>query len=198
MTTDKITDYIEKNAHWKTELNLLRELMLQTGMEETVKWGGPVYMASNGQNVLGLGGFKNHFCIWFFQGALLKDTHKKLLNAQEGKTSAMLQWRFESIDEVDEALVLAYAKEALANAEANKKVAPKKKTIVETPIELEEAIKNDKQLKSQFEALTPYKQKEYKEHIGSAKQEKTRIARLEKCIPMILAGKGLNDKYKNC
>lgn len=198
MTTDKITAYIEKNAHWKTELMLLRKLMLQTGMEETVKWGGPVYMASNGQNVLGLGGFKHHFCIWFFQGALLKDNHKKLLNAQEGKTSAMLQWRFENIDEVDEKLVLAYAKEALTNAEANKKVVPKKKTIVETPIELEEAIKNDKQLKSQFEALTPYKQKEYKEHIGSAKQEKTRIARLEKCIPMILAGKGLNDKYKNC
>lgn len=198
MTTDKITAYIEKNAHWKAELTLLRKLMLQTGMEETVKWGAPVYMASNGQNVLGLGGFKHHFCIWFFQGALLKDTHKKLLNAQEGKTSAMLQWRFESIDEVDEKLVLAYAKEALTNAEANKKVAPKKKTIVETPIELEEAIKNYKQLKTQFEALTPYKQKEYKEYIGSAKQEKTRIARLEKCIPMILAGKGLNDKYKNC
>jgi uncharacterized protein YdeI (YjbR/CyaY-like superfamily) len=198
MTTDKITAYIEKNARWKAELTLLRKLMLQTGMEETVKWGAPVYTASNSQNVLGLGGFKHHFCIWFFQGALLKDSHKKLLNAQEGKTNAMLQWRFEHINEVDEKLVLAYAKEALANAEANKKVAPIKKTAVEMPIELQEAIKNDKQLKKQFETLTPYKQKEYKEHIGSAKQEKTRIARLEKCIPMILAGTGLNDKYKNC
>jgi uncharacterized protein YdeI (YjbR/CyaY-like superfamily) len=198
MTTDKITAYIEKNARWKAELTLLRKLMLQTGMEETVKWGAPVYTASNSQNVLGLGGFKHHFCIWFFQGALLKDSHKKLLNAQEGKTNAMLQWRFEHINEVDEKLVLAYAKEALANAEANKKVAPIKKTAVEMPIELEEVLKSDKQLKSQFEKLTPYKQKEYKEHIGSAKQEKTRIARLEKCIPMILAGTGLNDKYKNC
>jgi len=195
---EKITAYIEKNAHWKAELKLLRKLMLQTGMEETVKWGGPVYMASNGQNVLGLGGFKHHFCIWFFQGALLKDTHKKLLNAQEGKTSAMLQWRFEHMEEVDEKLVLAYAKEALANAEASKKVAPKKKASIKMPVELEAALKNDTQLKLKFEALTPYKQKEYKEHIGSAKQEKTRTARLEKCTPMILDGKGLNDKYKNC
>jgi len=198
MTPNKITAYIGKNSHWKAELTLLRKLMLQTGMEETVKWGGPVYMASNGQNVLGLGGFKHHFCIWFFQGALLKDADKKLLNAQEGKTSGMLQWRFEGLDEIDEKLVLAYAKEALANAEANKKVAPKKKATVEMPGELEEALKNDKQLKSGFEALSPFKQKEYKKHIGSAKQEKTRITRLEKCIPMILDGKGLNDKYKNC
>lgn len=198
MNTDKITAYIDKNSHWKKELNLLRKLVIQTGMEETIKWGAPVYMASNGQNVLGLAGFKNHFCIWFFQGALLKDTHKKLLNAQEGKTSAMLQWRFESIDEVDEKLVLAYAKEALANAEANKKATPKKKVAIEMPTELEVALKNNQQLQLQFEALTPYKQKEFMEHIGGAKQEKTRIARLEKCIPIILDGKGLNDKYKNC
>lgn len=198
MTQDKITAYIEKNSNWKAELTLLRKLIQQTGMVETVKWGAPVYTASNGQNVLGLGGFKQHFCIWFFQGALLKDNHKKLLNAQEGKTNAMLQWRFENIDEINEKLVLAYAKEALANAEANKKVAPKKKASVEMPVELEKALKNDKQLKSQFEALTSYKQKEYKEHIGSAKQEKTRLARLEKCIPMIHTGAGLNDKYKNC
>jgi len=195
---EKITAYIEKNAHWKAELTLLRKLMLQTGMEETVKWGSPVYMASNGQNVLGLGGFKHHFCIWFFQGALLKDTHKKLLNAQEGKTSAMLQWRFEHINEVDEKLVLAYAKEALTNAETLKKAAPKKKAEIEMPSELDQALKDNSKLKAQFDSLTPYKQKEYKEHIGSAKQEKTRIARLEKCIPMILDGKGLNDKYKNC
>lgn len=198
MTKDKITAYIEKKTHWKAELTLLRKLMLQTGMEETIKWGGPVYMASNGQNVFGLGGFKHHFCIWFFQGALLKDTQKKLLNAQEGKTSAMLQWRFEKLADLDEKLVLAYAKEALVNAESNKKVAPKKKATIEIPVELQQAFKNDKQLKSQFEALTPYKQKEYKEHISSAKQDKTRIARLEKCIPMIRNGIGLNDKYKNC
>ncbi len=189
--------YLEKQSHWKEELLLLRKLLLQTGMEETIKWGAPVYVAHS-KNIVGLAGFKNHFCFWFFQGALLKDTHKKLLNAQEGKTQAMRQWRFENIEEIEPDLVLAYVNEAIAHAKAGKEIKPQKKKEVAMSVELEQAVKQDSHLLDCFKALTPYKQKEYKEHIGSAKQEKTRIARLEKCLPMIKDGKGLNDKYKNC
>ncbi len=197
MVSDKVTAYIEKDEHWKKELTKLRTILKKTTLEETIKWGAPVYVA-HGKNVLAIAGFKNHCCIWFFQGVFLKDPNKKLINAQKGKTKALRQWRFESFDEIDESIVLAYAIEAIANAKAGKEIKPEKSKKIELPVELKEAFKKNAALKQNFDALTPYKQKEYKEHIGSAKQEKTRRNRLEKCIPIILEGKGLNDKYKNC
>lgn len=197
MATDKVTAYIEKQTHWKEALSKLRSILKNTSLEETIKWGAPVYV-TNGKNVLAIAGFKNYCCIWFYQGVFLKDSQKKLFNAQEGKTKALRQWRFESIDEIDEKLVLNYAEEAIANAKAGKEIKPAKNKEIELPLELKEALNKNTALKQCFDALTPYKQKEYKEHIGSAKQEKTRLNRLEKCIPMILKGIGLNDKYKNC
>jgi len=81
---------------------------------ETVKWSAPVYTV-NGKNVLGLGAFKKHFGIWFFNGVFMKDEHKLLVNAQENKTKALRQMRFETIEEIDKNLVLLYVKEAIEN-----------------------------------------------------------------------------------
>ncbi|WP_299118038.1 YdeI family protein [uncultured Winogradskyella sp.] len=193
-----VEEYIETNSHWQDALELLRSIVLKTELNEAVKWSAPVYDL-NGKNVLGLGAFKHHFCIWFFNGVFLKDEHKLLVNAQEGKTKGLRQMRFDKIEDVNKDQVLAYVKEAIENQRAGKeiKIERKGKTVV-IPEELKAALSNDQDLQLTFEALTPGKQREYCEHIASAKREVTKLSRLEKIIPMILNGVGLHDKYKNC
>lgn len=194
----EIEKFIAKHEKWQEGLIVLHETIMQHGYEATIKWGAPTYVA-NGQNVIGLGAFKHHFGVWFFQGALLKDKAKVLVNAQE-KTKALRQLKYKAVDEIDLKIVSAYAKEAKANAEAGKEVPKAKPNTkkVETPDLLQEKLNTDLELKEAFKALPPYKRKEYKLHILDAKREATKISRLEKIIPMIKAGVGLNDKYKNC
>lgn len=93
---------------------------------EKIKWGGIVYVL-NGKNVIGIGGFKNYFTIWFFNGVLLQDKKHLLVNAQEGVTKSLRQWRFTSIEEVDEAAVLDYIKEAIENEKQGKTNKPENK-----------------------------------------------------------------------
>ncbi len=193
-----VEEYIETNAHFDEALTILRNIINTTELEETIKWSAPVY-ALNGKNVVGLGAFKNHFGIWFFNGVFLKDEHGILVNAQENKTKALRQMRFESIAGIDEDIVLSYLKEAIENQRLGKEIKPdrsKKETII--PEELKAALDSDKVYKTAFEALSPSKQREYCEHIASAKRDATKISRLEKIKPMILQNKGLHDKYKNC
>ena len=195
--SEKINNYIQKNSHWKEELTLLRSIFQKTELKEEVKWGIPAYTL-NGSLVAGLGAFKNHYAIWFHQGVFLKDSQKQLVNAQDGKTKAMRQWKFTVENTIDSKLVMAYIIEAIVNAKAGKKVKPQQKKELIIPPLLLEALKKNKKLNNQFNKLTPGKQREYAEHIGSAKRESTQISRLEKCTPLILDGKGLYDKYKNC
>ena len=109
------------------------------------------------------------------------------------------QWRFQNSSEINAEQVTDYVVEAIANQKAGKEIkAAAKNTDYEMPEELAEAIANDAELADKFSALAPYKQKEYAVHIGSAKREPTRVSRLEKAIPMIREGIGLNDKYRNC
>ena len=193
-----VEEYIETNEKWSEALTLLRSIMLKTELVETLKWSIPTYTINN-KNVCGIGAFKNHFGVWFFNGVFLKDEHNLLRNAQDGKTKAMRQLNFNTIEEIDKNLVLQYVKEAIENQKAGKEVKPdrtKKETVV--PEELQNAFDKDTALKEAFNSLTPYKQREYCEHIASAKREATKLSRLEKITPMILSGAGLHDKYKNC
>ncbi|MCF7560279.1 YdeI/OmpD-associated family protein [Sabulilitoribacter multivorans] len=193
-----VEEYIEENNHFADALTLLRRMINKTELEETVKWSAPVYTL-NGKNVVGLGAFKNHFGIWFFNGVFLKDEHNLLINAQENKTKALRQMRFESIEQIDKNIVLAYVKEAIENQKLGKEIKPdRSKKKLEIPIELKNALSNNTSLKDAFKTLTPYKQKEYCEYIDTAKREATKQTRLDKIKPMILKGIGLNDKYKNC
>lgn len=194
----KIDAYIEKHSNWKEALSELRAVLKQTEAIETVKWGIPTYTV-NGKNVMGIGAFKNHFGLWFFNGSFLSDPKGVLRNAQEGKTRGMRQLNWNSLDEVDLDMVRTYALEAIENQKQGKEIKPQratKKLVV--PEELKAGFEEDKHLKAAFDKLTPGRQREYADHIGSAKQEKTRLSRLEKCRPMIMSGKGLHDKYKNC
>jgi uncharacterized protein YdeI (YjbR/CyaY-like superfamily) len=192
-----VEEYIETHEHFSDALTQLRNIIISTGLNEAIKWSAPVYDL-DGKNVVGLGAFKKHFGIWFFNGVFLKDELNLLVNAQE-KTKALRQMRFESIDEINKDAVLAYVKEAIANQKAGKEIKPdrsKKKTVI--PPELKMVLDKDVAFLTSFNALTPSKQREYCEHIASAKREPTKLSRLEKIKPMILKGMGLHDKYKNC
>ncbi|MCL6294712.1 YdeI/OmpD-associated family protein [Jejuia spongiicola] len=194
--TYSVEEYIEENTHFSEALSILRNIINTTELEETVKWNAPVYTLNN-KNVIGLGAFKKHFGIWFFNGVFLEDKQNLLVNAQEEKTKALRQMRFESVKEIDKNIVLAYVKEAIENQKLGKEVKPdrsKKETII--PQELKAILASE--LKTSFESLSAYKQREYCEYISSAKREATKQTRLEKIKPMILQGVGLNDKYKNC
>lgn len=144
---------------------------------------------------MGIGGFKSYFGIWFFNGVLLKDETKVLVNAQEGVTKNLRQWRFNSVSEMNETLILEYIDEAITIEKAGLSPKPQKKPTIESPF-FENELKLDAALAKAFGQFSLYKQKEFLEYIETAKQEKTKISRFEKIKPMILENIGLNDKYK--
>ncbi len=197
MAVQTAEEYITAHPHWEKELRELREMILSTEVEETIKWGAPVYTVG-GKNVISIAAFKNHCAMWFYNGALLKENTALLENAQENKTKALRQIRFEKDEEIPVAQLRRYVEEAIQNQKEGKEIKPvrAKKTVI--PPELESAFSDDPALETAFKNLTPGKQREYCEHIIEAKREATKQSRLEKITPMIKSGAGLHDKYKNC
>lgn len=192
----KTVDEYMKNADlWWGEQQRLREILLSTGLTENLKWGGPVYTC-DGQNVVGIGGFKSCFGLWFFQGALLNDDRKVLVNAQEGTTKALRQWRMQSAKDIEPAQIKAYVREAVDLVKAGKKVGPDRKKPIIIPPELEEALAINAKARKAFHALRPGLQREFTNYVASAKRDVTKQKRVDKILPMIAAGKGLNDKYR--
>lgn len=190
--------YFEKPGPFQDVVIILRNAILSTSpnLEETVKWGRPVY-TYEGKNIVGIAAFKQHAALWFFQGALLSDPAKVLVNAQEGKTKAMLQWRFHAIGEIEKCMVKQYVAEAIKNQIQGLVVKPDRaKQPIEIPELLGRAIVKDNELKRSFFELTRGRRKDYCEYIASAKKEETKQKRLKKIVPMIKAGVGLNDKYR--
>ncbi len=196
-TAKKIAAWFKKHEQWQDLLEPLRELLLASELQETVKWGAPTYVLAD-KNVVGLGAFKNHCALWFHQGVFLKDEKKKLVNAQEGSTKGLRQWRFEQGDKINRRLVQSYIKEAIANQKEGKSIkpAPASNDRPALPVDLEKALAKNKKLQAAFAALTPGRQREYVAHINDAKREATRTSRIEKCLPLIEAGLGLHDKYR--
>lgn len=190
-----VEDYLDGHETWRPLLERLRALLNECEVEETVKWGQPCY-THEGKNVAGIGAFKEFVSVWFFQGALLRDEHGVLVNAQEGKTKAMRQWRFQSVDAIDEPLLRAYVEEAVENQRQGREIKAKRNKPVEVPDELATALAERRDAGARFDALTPGRRREYADYIADAKREETRLKRIEKVMPMILAGHGLNDKYK--
>jgi uncharacterized protein YdeI (YjbR/CyaY-like superfamily) len=190
-----VEEFIAKNGHWREILETLRPVLLSTGLEETVKWGVPVYTL-NGKNVVGMTAFKDFAALWFFQGALLEDRSAVLINAQEGKTRAQRQWRFRSIEDLDAGLVKDYVTEAVDNQQQRRAVKRAPKKSLDLPPELSAALSRNPRLKRQFEKLAPYKQRDYAEYVSTAKRNDTRQRRLAKIIPMIEQRMGLNDRYR--
>lgn len=198
MSAEKIEAYYAKEQPFKEGIARLREIALKTKMGETLKWGSPVYTVEE-KNVLGIMAFKKHFGIWFFNGVFLSDPKNVLKNAQEGKTKAMRHWKFFANNAIEPAVVLAYMEEAIENQKKGLVVKAERNTKkIEVPSLLSGALIRNKTMMAKFESLSPGKQRDYCEYISTAKQEKTKLSRLEKIKPMILEGVGLNDMYRNC
>lgn len=188
--------YINAQGEWIPALEKLRQLLLSTELEETVKWGMPVYTLQN-KNVVGIGAFKTYFGLWFYQGVFLNDPKNLLINAQEGKTMALRQMRFSALEKIDDKTILAYVEEAIQNQKDGLEIkVQRKKKKLEIPKELQQAFNQDPKLLDAFRGLTPGKKREYTEYLLEAKRADTKIRRLEKIIPMILNGIGLHDAYR--
>ncbi len=190
-------DYIkhQDKAHFNL-LTTLLNLLEETELKESIKWGIPVFTLKN-KNVIGLISLKSWVGLWFYQGSLLSDPLSVLVNAQEGKTQGMRSWKFKTHSDLKTNDVRAYIKEAIENQKLGKKVIFKKtnQEFIIPPL-LKEALDTDHVLNDHYSAFSNYKQKEFAEYISEAKREATKQNRLVKILPMIKAGIGLNDKYR--
>ncbi len=195
-TKDKLSQYYQKEHHFKKGIAALRDLAKKTEATESYKWNFPVYTIAD-KNVFGICRFKNHFGIWFFNGAFLSDPKKILENAQEGKTKAMRHWKFTSNDHIDEEGILAYLTEAIENQKKGIELKiSKKDPAISLPTLLEEALEKYPEAKKKFESFSNYKQREFCGYVENAKQKATKLKRIEKIIPLIQHGIGLNDTYR--
>ena len=189
----KVDWFFEKDGQWKSSFAKLRELALDSGLTEELKWGHPCYTLK-GKNVFLMHGFNDYCALLFLKGALLKDDHKILVQQTESVQSAR-QIRFTSAKEIVKLapVVQGYMQQAIMVEQSGKKVPLKKTVEFEMPEEFKRALKEMPDLKKAFHALTPGRQRGYLLHFAAAKQSKTREARIEKNVERILAGMGLDD-----
>ena len=185
--------YFEKDSQWRKEYAKLRKIILDTGLDEELKWGCPCYTFEK-RNIVLIHGFKEYCALLFFKGALLKDPQGILIQQTENVQSAR-QIRFTNLKEIVklEPVIKAYIYEAIEVEKAGLKVKLKKTSEYKIPEEFESRLKKNKALKTAFGALTPGRQRAYLFYFSQPKQSKTRESRIEKSIPQILDGKGLND-----
>lgn len=188
-------DWHKFNANWKEATEIMQDIVNRTGLQKEFKWGSDIY-TFQGKNVVGWGGFKDFFSVWFYNGVFLEDKEKVLIAASEGKTRALRQWRFTDAAQMDEKKITTYILESIQTVKDGKEIRPEKSKPLKPAGLLNEHLEADPAFRDAFNRLTPGKQKEYIEYIEEAKQEKTKLTRLEKIKPMIGEGKGLNDKYK--
>ena len=178
---------------WELELAEMRRVLAGIAMKEERKWGKPTYTV-DGKNIVILGGFKEYFGLGFFQGALLKDPKKVLI--QLGQVQAGRVMKFTSVKEIkaSAAIIKTYVREAIAVEKAGLRVEPKKTADFPVPAELTERFRKDPRFKRAFKALTPGRQRGYLYHFAAAKQSATRAARIEKAMPAIFEGRGFLER----
>ena len=189
----KVNFYFEKDSKFKKEIESLREICLKSELEEDLKWGVPCYIL-DGKNVVLIHYFKEYCALLFTKGVLLKDEEKILIQQTEHVQSAR-QLRFATLDEIKNAstTIEKYIAEAIEIEKSGEKVVLKPTKEFDIPEELSEYFKQNKDLKTAFEKLTPGRQRAYLIFFSGAKQSKTRVDRIEKNIARIMGGKGLTD-----
>ena len=189
----KVDAYVERLKNWVDEVRELRAICLDSGLGEDLKWGVPCYTLE-GRNVVLIHSFKEYCALLFFKGALLKDA-KGILIQQTDNVQAARQVRFKNVEEIRKlkTLLKAYIAEAVKVEQSGLKVELKKTEEFSVPEEFQAKLDEMLELKTAFEALTPGRRRAYLLHFSSAKQSKTRTARVIKAIPDILSGKGLDD-----
>ena len=184
--------FVSRAKKWPGEIQKLRSILLDCGLDEELKWGKPCFMIE-GSNVAIIQPFKAHCSLMFFKGALLRDTYG-LLRSQGENTQSALRLEFTTEAAINKTVVASYVKQAIAVEKAGLAVEFKAKLELELPVELRQRLEKDRPLAKAFQALTPGRRRAYVLHFTGAKQSTTRTARIEKCVPRILAGKGMNDR----
>jgi uncharacterized protein YdeI (YjbR/CyaY-like superfamily) len=185
--------FFNKDSKWQEEYGKLRNIVLDCALKEELKWGVPCY-TFQGNNLVLIHGFKEYCALLFHKGALLKDTDGILIQQTENVQAAR-QIRFTSLEGIFEmeSTIKAYIYEAIEVEKAGLEVDFKKTREFTIPEEFQKVLHGDPALRSAFEALPPGRQRGYLLHFSKPKQSKTRSSRIEKCIPKILEGRGLND-----
>ena len=189
----KVDFFFRDAKKWQQELELLRQIVLDCQLDESLKWGVPCY-TFQGRNIVLIHAFKEYCALLFFKGALLKDKAEILIQQTE-RVQAARQIRFRNLQDVQgiESSLRGYIFEAVEVEESGAKVELKKTDQYEIPEEFEKRLEADPSLKAAFASLTPGRQRAYLLHFAAPKQAKTRESRVEKSIPQILNGIGLND-----
>jgi uncharacterized protein YdeI (YjbR/CyaY-like superfamily) len=179
-------------ARWQAEIAELKKILSGFDLREERKWAKPCY-TMDGKNVVIIQGFKEYCALGFFQGALLQDPNKLLV--QLGQVQAARVMKFSSVKEIaaKAATIKAYVREAVAAEKAGMKVEAKAREFP-VPEELKDKFRNNPRFKRAFEALTPGRQRGYLFHFAGAKQSKTRTARIEKAMPAIFEGRGFLER----
>lgn len=195
----KVDLFISKATQWQEETTKLRNIILDCGLTEDLKWYKPCYSFGK-SNIVIIQGFKHYFALMFFKGALLNDVHGIMVKPGENSQSAR-QVRFTNVHEIEqqEAILKAYIYEAIEVEKAGLKVpwllSGSQKGQLLLPDEFTKKLVENPMLRAAFEALTPGRQKAYSLYFSAPKQSKTREARIEKYVQHILEGKGINDDY---
>jgi len=188
----KVDGLLRREKKWREEFEALRSIILDCQLTEDVKWYQACYTLQ-GKNVVLIHGFKEYCALMFFKGALLKDTQRILVTP--GQHQAARQIRFTNVRDIVkmEPILKAYIREAIEVEKAGVKVKLKKTADFKIPDEFQKKLDEISALKTAFAALTPGRQRNYIFHFSQPKQSKTRQARVERCMPLILNGKGLTD-----
>lgn len=189
----KVDTFLSRAKKWSAEMSLLREIVLQCKLDEDIKWMHPCY-SLDGANIVLIHGFKDYCALLFFKGVLMKD-EKQLLIQQTENVQDRRQMRFTDMASIvkHKSFIKAYVNEAIQIEKSGQKVTFKKTAEFAMPDEFKEALAKDKKLSAAFDKLTPGRQRGYLLYFSAAKQQKTRESRIEKCRPLILDGKGLED-----
>ena len=189
----KVDTYISGLKNWRDEVELLREILLSTNLEEDFKWSRPCY-TYNGKNILGIATLKEHCALNIFNGASLSDPNEILIIPGEHSQSA--RWmKFETKGAINKhaKIIKAFVKEAIELEASGVKKIKTNTPKLDCPEELENIFKKDAKLKTAFYALTPGRQRAYLIYFTAPKQSETRTTRIKKYAPKILCGKGFND-----
>lgn len=192
-TNPKVDGYLSRAKEWREEFKQLRTIVLDCGLTEEIKWGCPCYTFEK-SNIVLIHGFKEYCALLFFKGALLKDPKGVLIQQTKNVQSAR-QIRFANVKEIVKLkpVLKAYVREAIEVEKAGLKVNLKKTSDFPIPEEFQSKLDETSTLKTAFQALTPGRQRAYLHFFSQPKQSKTREARIQKSMPQILKGKGLND-----
>ena len=194
-TNHKVDRFLREADPWREEFEKLRMIILDCGLTEELRWGKPCYSFQN-SNVVLIHGFKEYCALLFMKGALLRDA-KGIMVQQTENVQAARQIRFTNVQEIVklEPVLKAYVKQAIEVEKAGLKVEYKKTSDFKVPEEFQRKLHENPALRTAFETLTPGRQRGYLLYFSAPKQSKTRESRVEKCIPLIFDGMGLNDDY---